>query len=131
MTTTGIYWKDKIDDLRGLAMDVMAAPASHEKISARAAARCFHGIVSHVSRKFGQDTMQRACAELVRHADAWSSSFARLPDNGTGFVAEPVMLLAVVARGLLEVAGPAHLRAALSFWATEDDPVAWSRVLAA
>lgn len=128
MSTSALYWKDKIDDLRERAGAVAAAPVD-AKMSARTAAACLSGIVSLISRRWTTDVMQRTCAEIVRHEATWSSSFGMLPQVN-GSVSEPVQLLAVVARSLLPIAGADNLRAALSFWASEDDPAAWLAVVA-
>lgn len=65
--------------------------------------------------------MQRACADLARHNAAWATSLGDLPRGIDGRTRE-VWFLAAAARGVLEVAGVANTRAALAFWATEDDP---------
>lgn len=133
-------WKSNAEDLRSrasrvtdplVAIQIAAKRASGEqdaRISARAAAKVLAGIVSLVSRNHGIDVMQRACAILARHDATWISGFANLPiENGA--VPEPVQLIAVVARGILPLAGADNVRAALSFWATEDDPGVWSSVV--
>ncbi len=125
------HWKNGIDDLRARAVEVMAAPARRcNHLQANETAACLAGVVSYVQRTHSLDEAQRACAELVRHDLAWATSFGSLPAERDGRVTEPVLLLAVVCRGLLEVAGAANLRAALSFWATETDPAVWSRLFA-
>lgn len=129
MMTANAYWKDKIDDLRELALDVRS-DGTAEKISARTAARCLMGVVSLVTRRWTLDEMQRTCAELVRSSDVWASSFARLPLQVNGSPSEQIMLIAVVARSLLPLAGVKNLKAALSFWATENDPNAWNSLAA-
>lgn len=128
MSVATLHWKNTIDDLRSRAMAVSTAPAD-TSMSARTAAACLSGIVGLISRRWTSDVMQRACAELVRHEPTWTSSFGRMPLEN-GFVSEPVQLLAVVARSLLPIAGAENLRAALSFWASEDDPAAWLTVVA-
>jgi len=122
------YWKDEIDDLRSRASNVTSTPASAEKLSARTCARCLMGVVSLVSRRWTTDVMQRTCAELARADEVWDTSFGRLP-MVNGMVAEQIQLIAVVARSLLPLAGTDNVRAALSFWATEDDVGVWTSVL--
>jgi hypothetical protein len=123
------HWKTDIDDLRGQAQSVLTAPATGSgTVSARTAAACMAGIVSLVSRRFSVDVMQRACADLVRHA-GWDTNLQTLAGHD-GVVTEPLQLIAVVARSLLPLAGPDNLRAALAFWASEDDPAVWNRVAA-
>lgn len=122
------YWKDDIDDLRSRASVVTSTPAAAEKLSARTCARCMMGVISLVSRRWTSDLMQRTCAELVRDDLVWESSFGRLP-MVNGLVSEPIQLIAVVARSLLPIAGADNVRAALSFWATEDDVGVWTSVL--
>jgi len=130
MTAAGAYWKDDIDDLKSRALPVLEqtsdAPA---RMSARQAAAVLSGIVGHIARTRTLDHAQRACAELVRFEPVWATSFGRLPHRN-GYISEDVALVATVARSLLPLAGVDALRAALSFWATEDDPAAWQRVAA-
>lgn len=128
MSTPTLYWKDTISDLRARALAVSAAPVD-AKMSARTAAACLSGIVGLISRRWTNDVMQRTCAELVRHDPTWATSFGMLPQVN-GSVSEPIQLLAVVARSLLPIAGADNLRAALSFWASEDDPATWLSVVA-
>jgi hypothetical protein len=122
MHTTGISWKTYTADLVGLAQDVRVS--RHSGMSSRTAAQCLSGVVSLIAQRFGAARMQAACAELVRFDQAWTTSFGVLP-CADGYVAEPIELLATVARGLLPLAGASALRAALSYWATESDPAAW------
>ena len=56
--------------------------------------------------------------------------FGRLPTGVNGIVSEPVALIASVARPLRNLCGENNLRAALSFWATEDDPGVWNQIAA-
>jgi hypothetical protein len=130
MSTANAYWKDEINDLRARASVVTAGPAALERLSARTCARCLMGVISLISRRWTTDMMQRTCAELVRFDAAWGSSFGRLPIDASGTPSEPMQLLAVVARSLLPLAGADNVRAALSFWATEDDVGAWTSVVA-
>ena len=126
MATT--HWKTTIDDLRNCAEAVRTAPANCG-MSARTAAACLSGIIALVSRRFGVDVMQHTCAELVRCAQAWPE-LGYVPSNYDGRVSEPVQLIAVVARSLLPIAGAENVRAALAFWASEDDPAIWQAVAA-
>lgn len=123
------YWKDDIDDLRDRAQSVTTEPTDQVSMSARTAAACLSGIVGLIARRWTIDVMQRTCAELARHQIAWESSLGRLPVVN-GIVSEPMQLVAVVARSILPLAGVANLRAALSFWASEDDPAVWNTVAA-
>lgn len=121
-------WKTHANDLRTLAQAVqLECPV--RKISARDAAVTLFGAVRVMSHQFGQDAMQLACAELVRDRAAWSSSFGMLPVVECTKTHRAMFFLASMARGVLAIAGEANTRAALSFWACEDDPAVWERVL--
>lgn len=122
------HWKTEISDLRNRARAVQAP--SSDRLSARAAARCLSGVVNEVVRRHGQDEMQRACADLVRYDAAWSTMFGTLPRGVEGIVPPAIHLIAVVARGILPLAGAENMRAALSFWACEDDPAVWQEIAA-
>ena len=113
-------------DLKALALAV-TTPNAPQALSARTAARCLLGVVSLIARQWDADTMRATCAELVRHEPAWQSSFGRLPMTN-GHVSDPMRMLSVIARGILPLAGVENLRAALSFWATEEDPCIWQSV---
>lgn len=121
------HWKNEVADLRCRAADVTSGADS--RMSARTVARCLYGVISHVERMSSKDTMQRACAELVRCDAAWATRFRMLPRGLVGDVEQAVQLIVVVARGMLEVAGVDAMRAALSFWATEEDPAVWQDVV--
>ncbi len=129
MTTTTHYWKTQADDLRRRSVDVLEQPIAAELMTARMAAKVLSGIVGLISRRWSKDLMQRTAADLVRHDGAWSTSLRDLPCAHGEEVAEPMMLMAVVARSLLPMAGVKNVRAALSFWATEDDPGTWQSVV--
>lgn len=129
---TALYWKDQIADLKDRAALVMAQPASLPGLmTARTAAAVLSGICGLIGRRWTVDEMQKTCAELVRYEPAWATSFGRLPADRAGVVSEPTQLLAVVARSILPLSGPDHLRAALAFWASEDDPATWNQIVAA
>lgn len=128
MTTQTADWKSGIGDLRARAAAV-ATSCADARMSARAAARCLSGVVGLVVTRWSVDVMQRACADLVRCQASWDTSFGTLPRYKEG-VPEPIQLIAVVARGILPIAGIENMRAALSFWATEDDPAQWQAVVA-
>lgn len=131
MMTT--HWKHDIADLRSRASAVMAdgtIAMGQVVMSARTAAAVLTGIVGHISRKWSVDVMQQTCADLVRCDDAWRNSFVQLPAGIDGRVTEATQLVAVVARGLLPLAGAENLRAALAFWASEDDPAVWNQIAA-
>lgn len=133
MQNAHAYARDRNSDadLRTLALDVATSPNVRAgQLSAAEVAACLAGVVSYIQNNLSMQEARTACAELVRHAPAWGSKFGSLPLAG-GYVSEPVLLLAVACRGLLEVAQVVTLRAALSFWATETDPAAWQRLFAA
>lgn len=130
MHTTTTHWKAEIADLRSLATAVNDHGGAPTRLSARTAARCLFGVVRLTAARFGQDAMQRACAGLARSREAWQSGLAKLPLRHDGTVDEPVQLLAAVALGVLPLAGAANVRAALSFWACEDDASVMQRVAA-
>lgn len=121
-----MHWKNDIDDLRSLALAVDVSPPG-DRLSARGAARCLLGVVHMVADRFGQDIMQRACADLARYDPAWSTGLRTLPiawsEGG-----EAIRFLAAMARGILEAAGPDITRSALAFWASSDPVSAWDRV---
>lgn len=132
-----IHWKNTADDLRARAARVtddvgavvrMAGPGS--KLTARVAAQILSGIVSHVANTYGKDEMQAACATLVRNEPTWQTpGVVRVPADHDGRVSEAVKLIALVAHGILPLAGADNVRDALSFWATEDDTGVWTRVV--
>ena len=124
------YWKDDIADLKTHATAVLERTGA-DRVSARAAAACLQGIVGLVARRWTLDVAQRTCAELVRYQPAWSTSFLGELPHQNGYVNEQTQLIATVARSLLPLAGADNLRAALSFWASEDDPSVWQSLSAA
>lgn len=126
---TPMHWKADLGDLRSRAELVVRAGVESPAISARAAAKCLMGICSLVSRRFSVETMQRTCALLARDDRAWASGLAVLPFTN-GRVAEATQLIACVAHGLIPLAGADGVRAALSFWAVEDNPAVWQDVAA-
>jgi hypothetical protein len=103
----------------------MLVPSMPTQMTARTAAQCLSGVIALVCRRFSVDDMQRACADLVRWSRGWETSLGELPRDYRGRVPEQIELIAVVARGLYSLAGVENLQAALSFWATETDPVVW------
>lgn len=126
MQNTTTHWKLAVDDLRSRALDVTSG--ADARMTARQAARVLTGVVSHVARMSSTDTMQRACAELVRCQPAWATSFRQLPEAVRPDVDQAIQLIVVVCRGMLAVAGADAMRAALAFWATEEDPSVWQQV---
>jgi len=96
-----------------------------QELSARTAARLLFGAVGLSAGQYGLDETQNACAELVGSAEAWRTKFRVLPRLPDGTVPPALMLIAVMARGILPLAGPEALRAALAFWASERDPEVW------
>lgn len=126
-----IKWNGRLDDLRSRAVEVMTSPSVRPaRLSASEAAHALVGVMSWVQRQSSVEAMQEAAAELARFDDAWSSTFGTLPRRENGRVDEHVALMAVVCRGLIELAGAVNLRAALSFWATESDPAVWQKLFA-
>lgn len=123
------HWKTDTADLRARACAVDESGCD-PSISARTAARCLSGVIRLVADRHSVDAMQRACADLVRCDAAWDTRFGTLPRGWDGQVPEAIELIAVVARGILPLAGSTNMRAALAFWATEDDPSVWQRVAA-
>lgn len=120
-------WKTEISDLKSRARAVVDAPTDVMRMSPRAAARCLSGVISLICRDFSVDVMQRACADLVRCDAAWETRFGTLPRSDCG-VPRAIEMLAVVARGILPLAGADSMRAALAFWASEDDPAQWQAI---
>lgn len=121
-------WKDA--DLIARASAVATPSGELTRISARTAARCLSGVVALVSRQWSVDEMREACANLVRDDDAWISRLARLPVGVDARVHPALEHIAVVARGILPLCDADTMRSALSFWATERDPVEWQKVTA-
>ncbi len=121
-------WRRDVPGLRALALDVDdRSPA--ERLSARTAAQALFGAIGLASARHGVAAMQTACADLVGCDAAWASKFGNLPRDHTGHVSEAMSLIACMARGLLPLAGADRLRAALAFWATENDPAVWRRMV--
>jgi hypothetical protein len=122
-----------ISDLRELALAVVRPEPGAAVMSARSAARCLSGVMNLVGRKYSTAIMQRACSLLVRHDPAWITSFGLLPTPGfvpgADKVSEVIEMIAVVARGILPIAGAENMRAALSFWACETDPAIWTSIV--
>lgn len=121
------HWKSDLSDLRQRAAFVRI-PVPETRMPARTATRCLSGVIGEVSRRWGTEAMQAACAELVRSELAWSSSLGKLPLQHDGRASEATQLIAVVARGMLELAGVDNMRAALAFWASESDPAVWASI---
>lgn len=119
-------WKHHIPDLLSRAQAV--SQGQIEPMSARSAACALLGVMNLISQRFGVDLMQRACADLVRCEASWATKLGTLPRGEDGRVPEPVAMLAVGARGMLPLAGPVNLRAALSFWASENNHAVWQSV---
>lgn len=120
--STPTYWKTDIEDLLALASDVAIAPKVRARsMSASEAAHALVGVVSFVTAKYGKDRMQRACADLARQKD-WKLITTSSNENA---------LIACVVHGLRELAGETNVRAALSFWAVENDPCVWQMLLSA
>jgi hypothetical protein len=123
-------WKNEIADIRHLAR-LVSDVSTDQQMSARGAACCMYGAVCLVAERHGVDAMQRSCADIVRCDAAWSSNFGTLPRAMDGTVPETIRIIAILARGVIPLAGADRTRAALAFWAAEDDPAVWQRVTAA
>ena len=125
-------WKADIpDDVRNLAQQVsfaITSTAPPQAITARAAAVCMMGVFWLAVSTYGIEDAQRACVDLVRHRQAWASRFGNLPRSQNGNVPTPVAMLAIGVRGILDLAGADNLRAAMAFWACEDDTAAMRRL---
>lgn len=94
-----------------------------QRLTSRSAAKLLYGAVSLVAQRYGLQAMREACASLAGCDKAWASHLRDLP-AGDG-----VEVIAIVARGILLMSGPADLRSALAFWASERDPAIWCRVV--
>lgn len=125
---THASWKTEISDLLDRARAVTDATGPAVRMSPREVARCLSGVVSLVARRWSVDTMQRACAEIVRCEAAWRTNFRVLPMTAEGRVPPELEMIAVIARGILPLAGAESMRAALSFWAVETDAATWQSV---
>jgi len=112
--------------LRALAAAVYEAADATAPMSARTAAQCLSGAVRLLGMQYGIDQMRTACGAIVAHESAWSTSLRSLP-NGDG---APVLALAIIARGVLPLAGPENTRAALAFWACETDAATMAQIAA-
>jgi hypothetical protein len=115
-----------LSDLRERARAVDTGTGS---ISARSAARVLSGIVALLAQRYGRARVQGAAASLAADEGAWTSRLTQLP-RLHGSVDDVVSELATATRGLLGVWPADSLQAALAFWGTERDPVAWERVAA-
>lgn len=111
-----------LSDLKDMARAVEApSPCPPPPITARHAAWILTGAVRFVAATFGPASMQNACADLARCDLAWRTSLGTLPRRHDGSVDQSVQLIAAAAAGLLGIAGVRNTRAALSFWACEND----------
>lgn len=127
-------WKLEISDLRLLAQAVPTSPPSERLLSANGAALCFLGVLRRLAEAYGIDAMQYACATIVRHGPAWRTMMRHLPipadrlgppgSFDPGLTVTSIAMIAMVARGVMEVAGADNTRAALAYWASERDPSA-------
>lgn len=125
-------WKTQIADLQSRALAVKQGTCA--PITARSAASCLYGIVSLLSARWGSDVVQRACADLARSEAAWVGGagclpLGALPRGHDGVVPEPIAAIAACARGILPLAGADNVRAAVAFWASEDDRTVWQSVV--
>lgn len=126
------HWKTQIADLQTRALAVKQGTCA--PITARSAASCLFGIVSFLSGRYGTDAVQRACADLARCDLAWARRSAALPLGALprghdGAVPELITAIAACARGILPLAGVDNVRAAVAFWASEDDRTVWQSVV--
>lgn len=121
------HWKTDIPDIRNRAQAVLHSPLA--PMTARMAACSLLGLMSLVASELGVDAMQRACADLVRCDAAWETQFGTLPRGADGRVPRAIYMIALGARGMLQITKAEDLRSALSFWASESDPAVWQRHL--
>lgn len=108
--------------------EAVRGPVADARISAPAVARCLWGVMSLVSRQHSMAAVQTACADLVRADASWAVQLAVLPTGPDERVHPALEQIAVVARGLLALCDVETMRAALAFWAVEEDPREWQRV---
>lgn len=123
---------DQMDTLTAMAGDVMASVASPLAIrTARDATRALVGVAGWVSRKTSLPVMRRAMGTLALYAPAWDpiSPLRALPVVN-GYCDEHVVLIASVASTLVPFFGASSIRAAMAFWATEDDAAVWQAIAA-
>lgn len=109
----------------GTLASIVDSRSPDQSLSPRSAARLLFGAIGLAAARHGIRSMQAACAELVGCTEAWATKFGTLPRGVDGCVSEPMALIAGMARGILPMAGADHLRAALAFWACEQDPAVW------
>ena len=119
-------------ELLSLAADVttsVASPACQR--SARDAARALVGIAGWLTRAKSLPAMQKAMGELAAYAPAWdpTAPLRALPVVH-GRVDEAVVALAAVSSSLVPFFGAKSLRAAMAFWATENDASVWQAMAA-
>jgi hypothetical protein len=109
----------------GTLASMVDSRSPDQPLSARTAARLLFGAIGLVAARHGVGVMQSTCAELVACDAAWATRFGTLPRGADGRVAEPMVLISGMARGILPMAGAERLQAALAFWASEQDPAVW------
>jgi hypothetical protein len=127
MKDTRNNWRADISDLREHAKRVQT-PSLTQDLHAISVVQCLSGIIGLGAIRYSLDTMQRACADLVRAKRAWETTLGELPRDHTGRVPEPIVMVAAVARGLYPIAGAENLRAGIAFWAVESDPAVWMSI---
>lgn len=93
-----------------------------------AAARLF-GVVRAACRDHGMEAVRQGCSLLARSDGAWRPPLVTLPYHDHPGVDESVRRIASFAAGLLNLHGAEAVRAALAFWATEEDPARWQIVI--
>lgn len=116
------HWKNEIPDVRSRATLVRASPLDRQRsaaLNAHETARAISGAVAYVATRYGTDTMQRACVDIVRCHASWSTSFGTLPTDVTGRTPEVIEVISALCRGVLSLSGAENMRAALSFWACD------------
>lgn len=123
---------DQMDSLTAMGGDVMASFASPPIVrTARDAARALVGVAGWVSRKTSLVAMRNAMAALALYEPAWApSSTLRALPVVNGYCDDHVVLIASVASTLVPFFGGKALRAAMAFWATEDDTAVWQAIAA-
>lgn len=123
-------WKTEIARLRETARPVLAPPPN-PGMGAREVARVLSGVAGSLARTHGVEAMQTVCAQLALDPAVFQSKFSTLPVGPDGKVDPKVEMVAMICRGLLMAASTDAVRAALSFWASEQDTAVWQSVVLA
>jgi len=103
---------EQLHDLHRRA-DAVTLPSAGP-FCARTAARLLSG-THFLTSAWGPPAMQAACARLAQGEITQTDEL-------------PISILSAAVRGLLLVFSVEHVRAALAFWASENDPAVWRAV---